>query len=426
MKIDFLILMRKSQSFLKKTFKSLFKWVVLAAVIGVIVGLISAAFNFLLGECAQLREYHPSSILLLPLCGALIIAFYHLLGFRSDKGTNMVLVSVRDGEDMTWRNTVSIFFGTVLTHLGGGSAGREGAALQMGGSIGSQIGIWLRLDKQDHRLITMCGMSAGFSALFGTPAAAALFSMEVISVGIMHYSAIVPCVIASITGIAVSSRFGVSALQVNVADAGTEIDVFLRTAAAAVLFGLLSIVFCYVLKKAVELYRYFIQSHYLRIITGGVIVAALTLLIGTYDYNGAGSAVMRGFFINSAQPYDFILKLLLTALTLGAGYKGGEILPVFFVGTSFGSFIAPMLGLDCSFGAALGLCCLFCGVTNCPITAVFLSIELFGTQNLLLYVLACGISYMLSGYVGLYSEQKIVYSKIEPKYIDKKVGRKTR
>ena len=146
--------------------------------------------------------------------------------------------------------------------------------------------------------------------------------------------------------------------------------------------------------------------------------------MGTFDYNGAGTEIIARSFRTRAGFEEFILKLRFTALTLGAGFKGGEILPVFFVGSAFGSFIAPLLGLDCSVGAATGLACLFCGVTNCPVTAVFLCVEMFGGKNLSLYILACGISYMLSGYVGLYSEQKIVYSKTEPKFIDKKVGKK--
>ena len=157
---------------------------------------------------------------------------------------------------------------------------------------------------------------------------------------------------------------------------------------------------------------------------GGLIVVVLTFICGTYDYNGAGSEVIAQAFETRAPFQQFILKLLFTALTLGAGFKGGEILPVFFVGSTFGSFIAPLLDLDCSLGAAIGLSCLFCGVTNCPVTALFLCIELFGVKTLPICLITCAIAYMFSGYAGLYSEQKILYSKLEPKFIDKKVGKK--
>ncbi len=407
-----------------KTFIIFIKWIVISLVIGAVVGLTASAFNFALVKCAEARKEFPYIILFLPIFGIGIVGFYKLLKFKSDKGTNMVLVAVRDGENMTWRNTLSIFVGSVLTHLGGGSAGREGAALQIGGSIGSQIGIWLKLKDHDHKLITMCGMSAGFAALFGTPAAAAFFSMEVISVGIMHYSAIVPSVIAAITGFKISSLFGVKKAVLHVNLDNITIDVYAKTAVIAALCGILSIIFCYALKNASRIYRYLIKNHYIRIAVGGVLIAVLTFSLGTFEYNGAGSEIIARSFEKRAGFEEFILKLIFTAVTLGAGFKGGEILPVFFVGSAFGSFAAPIFGLDCSVGAAIGLSGLFCGVTNCPVTAVFLCVELFGINNLPIYLITCGITYMLSGYAGLYSEQKIIYSKFEPKYIDKKVGKK--
>ena len=421
---NFKRIFNNSKEWIPKTFGSFFKWVIISIVIGATVGLVASGFNFALKSCADIREKYPIIILSLPVCGIALVWLYHLLGFKADKGTNMVLIAVRDGENMTWRNTLSIFLGSVLTHFGGGSAGREGAALQIGGSIGSQVGIWLKLREQDHRLITMCGMSAGFSALFGTPTAAAFFSMEVISVGIMHYSAIVPCVISAITGFGVSSILGVEKESMTMLIDNIDIHVYIKTAIIAAFCGILSIVFCYVLKNSARIYRYFIRNPYIRIIVGGCLVVALTFILGTFDYNGAGTEIIARSFKRQAGVEEFVLKLLFTALTLGAGYKGGEILPVFFVGSAFGSFIAPFLGLDCSVGAAIGLACLFCGVTNCPVAAVFLCIEMFGAKYLPLYILACGISYMLSGYEGLYSEQKIVYSKLEPKFIDKKVGKK--
>lgn len=424
MKNYFLQLFNNMKKWIPEMFGGFFKWILLSLVTGTAVGLVASAFHVGLEKCAEIRTTHPSIILMLPVTGLLIVGIYKLLKLTHDKGTNMVLIAVRDGENMTWKNTLSIFTGSILTHLTGGSAGREGAALQIGGSIGSQLGIWFRLSEQDHRLITMCGMSAGFSALFGTPIAAAFFSMEVISVGIMHYSAIIPCSVAALTGFKISSYFGVSPALMNVKIDSLNWEVYIKAAFIAVLCGLLSIIFCFVLKNSARIYRYFIRNPYLRIFIGGLLVVLLTFICGTYDYNGAGSGVIARAFEIRAPFQQFILKLLFTALTLGAGFKGGEILPVFFVGSTFGSFIAPFLGLDCSIGAAIGLSCLFCGVTNCPITALFLCIELFGVKNLPIYLLTCAIAYMLSGYAGLYSEQKILYSKLEPKFIDKKVGKK--
>ena len=422
MKNYFLQLFNSMKKWIPQMFGGFIKWIILSLITGTAVGFISSAFHIGLEKCADIRKEQPYIILLLPVAGLLIVSIYKLLKLTHDKGTNMVLIAVRDGSGMTWKNTLSIFTGSILTHLTGGSAGREGAALQIGGSIGSQLGIWFKLNEQDHRLITMCGMSAGFSALFGTPAAAAFFSMEVISVGIMHYSAIIPCSAAALIGFKISSYFGVSPSVMNVKIDSLNWEIYLKASFIAILCGLLSIVFCFVLKNSARIYRYFIRNPYLRIFIGGLLVVVLTFICGTYDYNGAGSEVIAKAFETRAPFQQFILKLLFTALTLGAGFKGGEILPVFFVGSTFGSFIAPLLGLDCSLGAAIGLSCLFCGVTNCPVTALFL--ELFGVKTLPICLITCAIAYMFSGYAGLYSEQKILYSKLEPKFIDKKVGKK--
>ena len=413
MKNYFLQLFNSMKKWIPQMFGGFIKWIILSLITGTAVGFISSAFHIGLEKCADIRKEQPYIILLLPVAGLLIVSIYKLLKLTHDKGTNMVLIAVRDGSGMTWKNTLSIFTGSILTHLTGGSAGREGAALQIGGSIGSQLGIWFKLNEQDHRLITMCGMSA-----------AAFFSMEVISVGIMHYSAIIPCSAAALIGFKISSYFGVSPSVMNVKIDSLNWEIYLKASFIAILCGLLSIVFCFVLKNSARIYRYFIRNPYLRIFIGGLLVVVLTFICGTYDYNGAGSEVIAQAFETRAPFQQFILKLLFTALTLGAGFKGGEILPVFFVGSTFGSFIAPLLDLDCSLGAAIGLSCLFCGVTNCPVTALFLCIELFGVKTLPICLITCAIAYMFSGYAGLYSEQKILYSKLEPKFIDKKVGKK--
>ena len=228
MKNYFLQLFNSMKKWIPQMFGGFIKWIILSLITGTAVGFISSAFHIGLEKCADIRKEQPYIILLLPVAGLLIVSIYKLLKLTHDKGTNMVLIAVRDGSGMTWKNTLSIFTGSILTHLTGGSAGREGAALQIGGSIGSQLGIWFKLNEQDHRLITMCGMSAGFSALFGTPAAAAFFSMEVISVGIMHYSAIIPCSAAALIGFKISSYFGVSPSVMNVKIDSLNWEIYLK------------------------------------------------------------------------------------------------------------------------------------------------------------------------------------------------------
>ena len=333
------------------------------------------------------------------------------------------MVSLRTGDAMPRGIIPRIFAGTVLTHLCGGSAGREGAALQLGGSIAGAIGQKLRLDDKDIRVFTMCGMSAAFSALFGTPLAAAVFSLEVVNVGRMYYAALVPCVLSALVGSWLAGALGLAPTAFALTQT-VEVSplTLLQVLALGALFALFSAVFCVVLRQAGRLYAKYIPNPYLRAAAGGALVIVLTLVFQTRDYNGAGEGILRAAIEGRAVPWAFALKLLFTAATLGAGFKGGEIVPVFFTGATFGCVAAPLLGLPAPFGAALGMVSVFCGVTNCPIASILLAVELFGGQGVALFALSCAVSYMLSGYFGLYSEQKILYSKFRAELIDRKAG----
>ncbi|MBQ8297254.1 MAG: chloride channel protein [Ruminococcus sp.] len=404
-------------------YKSFAKWLVIGMATGAAIGLVGALFHYCSSEAEVLRNKHNWLIYLLPLAGIVIAFIYHVLKYSHDKGTNLVLLAVRDNKEMGIRHAVCIFAASVITHLCGGSSGREGASLQIGAAIGSQLGRTMKLDEDDKRILTMCSMSAMFAAVFGTPVTAAFFSMEVISVGIFYYSAIVPCILAALTASLISSYFGGSHLLVSVAVPEGTPENYLKIAVLGVLCAALSIIFCLSMTYTHKLFR-LIKNHYIRAALGGAIVVILTLIAGTYTYNGTGGEMIVSAF--SERPFGaaFIIKLLFTIITLCSGFKGGEIFPVFFIGSSFGSFFSQYLGLDCSIGAAVCMAALFCGVTNCPIASVLLCMELFGSEGIPFYVLACAISYMLSGYRGLYSEQKILYSKTKTKYINKRIGDK--
>ena len=397
-------------------------WSFIGAVIGAVVGVVGITFHILLEEVTAFRMSHPWILFLLPLGGLVIAGLYHLLRMQNDRGTNLILIAVRVNEKVSLRLTPLIFISTIITHLLGGSAGREGAALQIGGSIGSFIGRKIKLDEKDERIITMCGMSAGFAALFGTPVAAVVFSMEVITVGIMHYSAVVPSIIAAITATGISMVCGVTPTSFTLesvpalSPSGVGSVILLGMFCAGV-----SVLFCLAMETAGKYYKQIFKNGYIRIFVGGCIVVAITLLLGTRDYNGAGMDVIARAIAGEAEYPAFLWKILLTALTLGAGYKGGEIVPSFFVGATFGCVIGPWIGLPASFAAGTGMAALFCGVTNCPIASVILCVELFGAEGIAYYTLACAVSYMLSGYYGLYSEQKIMYSKMQPEFINKSV-----
>ncbi len=405
-----------------QTFFNLVKWIFIALIIGAVVGFMGTAFHISIEKVTEIREKNPFIIWFLPLGGMFIVWFYKVMKLEHDKGTNMVLMTVRDNGEMSLRNLICIFMGSVVTHLFGGSSGREGAALQIGGSLAYTLGEKFKLDSYDLKIITMCGMSAGFSALFGTPVAASFFAMEVISIGILHYSAIVACTISAVTAFGISSQFGVTAPQWSVILPEADVISLIKTGFLALLCGALSYIFCVTMKNTGKIFKH-LKNSYLRIGLSGLLIALLTFLLGTNDYNGTGVNVISQSFENPAGFEVFIIKIIFTAITLTAGFKGGEIVPVFFIGSAFGSALSVFLGLPCSFCAGIALASLFCGVTNCPITSLFLCIEIFGSEGIVFYIIACAISYMTSGYEGLYSEQKILYSKFQPKFIDKKIGR---
>ncbi|MDD6484125.1 MAG: chloride channel protein [Clostridiales bacterium] len=396
------------------------RWLIVAAVTGIIGGLVGSAFNISVTEATAWRTAHSYIVFLLPVGGIVIVTMYKLAHMVKNKGTNDIIESVRTDGNIPLRTAPLIFVSTVITHFFGGSAGREGAALQLGGSIGSWVGRLFRLDEKDKHIVVMCGMSAVFSALFGTPLTAILFSLEVVSVGVMYYSALIPCSAASLVAYGITLYFNLEPTHFELAYIPALGPVSIaQTAFIAMLCALLSIIFCMLLHTLEKGFKTYIKNDYLRIVIGGVMVVAMTMLVGCGDYNGTGTALITSATQGSAKPEAFLLKMLFTAVTIGAGYKGGEIVPTFFVGATFGCTVAGLIGMDPGFGAALGMVGLFCGMLNCPVASIILSIELFGQQGLILFAITAGVSYMLSGYYGLYHSQKIVYSKVKAEYINK-------
>ena len=396
------------------------KWVIFAMLTGSIVGCVSSAFYFLLSYVNTVRQEHSWVIYLLPVAGLVIVGLYHFMKNDNDGGTNLVISAIHSGDRIPLRMAPSIFLSTALTHLCGGSAGREGAALQIGGSIGNALGSLFRFDEKDKHVMIMCGMSAAFSTLFGTPMAAAIFPMEMVSVGVMYYMALVPCVVSSLTAYAVALTFGVAGESFHIEQIpGFEPLPIAYGVLVAVLCAFLSIAFCVFLHKVEHLYKKLFQNRYLRVFIGGCLVVLLTILLGTNDYNGAGITIIEHAVEGHVIPVAFLFKILFTALTLGAGFKGGEIVPTFFVGATFGCLIGQLIGFNPGLCAAIGMIALFCGVTNCPISSLLISFELFGYAGMPYYLLAVAFSYMLSGYSGLYRSQKIMYSKYKTDFINK-------
>lgn len=401
--------------------RTLLKWLIISICIGLIVGIISSVFGHTLVFVTKLRGQYPLILLGLPFAGLMIVFLYRFFKNTDDSGTNMVISSIHSSTDIPFKMAPLIFVTTILTHLCGGSAGREGAALQLGGSIANQIGKVLKLNANDRHIIIMCGMSAGFSALFGTPMAAAIFALEVISIGIMHYSALVPSVTAAMIAhfvadamLVVPERFPVSGVPV------VDPVNFFKMIVFGALVGSISIVFCIMLHTAEHLYKKFLKNSYVRIAAAGCIVVLLSVILQTDFYLGSGQEIIESIFhTEKTELYTFLLKMLFTALTLGAGFKGGEIIPSFCIGAAFGCAAASFIGLPVPLIAACGMVGLFCGVTNCPITSLLISFELFGFEGMPYYLVTIAVSYMLSGYYGLYRSQKIMYSKTETNFVNK-------
>ncbi len=398
-------------------------WLCAGLAIGGVVGLVGVAFHLLLEWATEFRMENPLLLWFLPLGGLAIVLAYRFAGMEKDRGTNFILVAVRSNEPVSFKTAPLIFFSTVVTHLLGGSAGREGAALQLGGSISSSFARTWELNEKETRIMTMCGMAAGFSALFGTPLTSVIFAMEVITVGVMHYSAIVPCTVAALVASSISQSMGIAPTAFTIANIPGEITIELGVGAVTlgIASALVSILFCIAMEHTSHAYKKHIASPLLRVFIGGCLVIGLTYLVGCRDYNGAGMDIITKALNGDAKAEAFLLKILFTAVTLGAGYKGGEIVPSFFIGATMGCVVGPLIGLPAGFAASLCMAAVFCGVTNCPLASIILCIELFGFKGAGYYALCCGISYMLSGYYGLYSEQKIMYSKVQPEFINKNV-----
>ncbi len=398
------------------------KWVALALCIGTVVGIVASAFDLLLEYVTAQRLSHPRLLLLLPFGAMLIVWIYRLLLKEKDPGTNLVLSAIHSGDRIPLRMAPLIFISTIITHFVGGSAGREGAALQLGGSLGNAFSRLFGIKKQeDVNILIMCGMSAAFSALFGTPLAAAVFSMEVVSVGIMHYAALLPCAISALLARAIAlTFFGIKAPSYKIlALPSFGVKTAIIVSIFAALCGLVSILFCVMLHQTSHLAQKYLKNPYVRAFIGGTTVLLLTILVGKQTYNGTGTSMIQMCLDGATAHGAAFVKIVFTAITLACGYKGGEIVPTFFIGASFGAGFGNLFGFSPSLCAAVGMGALFCGVTNCPITSLLICFELFGLKAAPFFLLAIGFSYMVSGYYGLYSSQKIVYSKYQSNYIDK-------
>lgn len=425
--------MSKTKYFIEqlKITKQLAWWFLILVPIAVTIGLLVAFFLWLLDIATTTREQHQWLIYLLPIAGVFISWIYTYFGKNANAGNNLIIEEIHQPDKgVPARMTPLVLGTTILTHLFGGSAGREGTAVQMGGSIAAVFAKLFAVDVDNKRILLMCGIAAGFSAVFGTPVAGTIFALEVLTVGKIKYDALFPCLIASIIAHVTCISCGIqhTHYSIDFVSSNTHlfsyfsIDFFLliKVIIAGILFGLASFLFtetAHFIKSKTD--KLFTKKWMIPII-GGVLVVGISFLLGTNDYLGLGVispnengiSIVSAFHANGANYFSWFWKLLLTAITLSTGFKGGEVTPLFFIGASLGNTIAMLSGSPVDLFAGLGFIAVFAGATNTPIACILMGVELFGGEHILYYAVACFMAYYFSGHTGIYYAQR----KEQPKF----------
>lgn len=384
----------------------------LSVVIGVLCGLVGTVFSKSISFVTDIRENNSWVLYLLPLFGIVVARLYKELKTEGT-GTNHIIKSVRSDKKVSPLLGVSVFFATIFSHFGGASVGREGAALQIGGSFGEFLAEKCKIREGFRRILVMSGMSACFSALFGTPIAAFVFVLEVVRVGKRCIVAILPVFLSSVTAFVIANKLGVEPERFPL-DNIPEISfhtgwkfIFLVTVGA-----LISDLFVYALHYSEKGFKKVLKNEYVRVIVGGLILILLTKILGTTDYNGGGIDVIHHIFVDGTVRYEaFLLKIIFTAISVGACYRGGEIVPTLFIGGTFGGAYSLLFGLDPAFGAAIGIVALFSSVTNCPTATIILACEMFGIEGVGYFAVASILSFALTGKRSLYKGRKTPFVK---------------
>lgn len=390
------------------------KWLLISCAIGAAAGTASAGFLASLSFVTALRQANPLIILGLPLAGFAVGLAYHRLGKDVEGGNNLLIDTIHEpGERVPFRMAPLIFAGTVITHLFGGSAGREGTGLQMAGAIADQFSAPFRLGRHDRRILMIAAISAGFGSVFGTPLAGAVFALEVYVVGRISYDAVFPAFAAGIIADFATRAWGVGHAGYHVAlMPALSAPNFMYAIAAGIAFGLCAALFCALMDRAAALFRARIAFAPLRPLVGGIAVAGILLLPGMARYAGLGTDVIVDAFGAELPWYDFAAKTGLTALTLGSGFKGGEVTPLFFIGSTLGNALSGILPLPRDLLAAMGFAAVFAGASNTPLACVILGLELFGTGSGVYVAIACIVAYLVSGHRGIYRRQRIGQAKL--------------
>lgn len=399
----------------------LLRWIILSGLAGCLIGSASALLLVSLEWATATREQNLWIITLLPLSGLIIGIMYHYLAGSAAKGNNYLIEEIRKPNGIIpFRMAPLVYIGTVLTHLFGGSAGREGTGVQMGGALADRFSKYLNLSPQDHKIMLTIGISAGFASVFGTPLAGAVFALEVVIIGRMRYEAILPSVLGAIFAHMTCLAWGVHHTHYTIGSIpALTLPTLFYCIMTAVLFGLTSMLF----SRSVGFWSYLANRYVayapLRPFLGGIVIAAAVYIFGTTKYIGLGVPTIVQSFLVPQQGYDFILKLLFTTFTIGVGFKGGEVTPLFFIGATLGSALSCIIPLPTGLLAGMGFVAVFSGATNTPIACTLMGIELFGMESGVFVGIACVVAYLFSGHTGIYTAQ-IIGSPKHQKYLIKK------
>lgn len=415
-----------------RIFKYALKWLLLAVPVAVLAGSMVALFLYLLELATRTHWQHRWLLYLLPLAGVAIVWLYRFKGKNAEAGNNLIMDEIhKPGGGIPFRMAPFILLTTVATHLFGGSAGREGTAVQIGGSLANWVAKVLKLGADDTRILLMMGIAAGFGAVFGTPVAGTIFALEVLAIGRIKYDALMPCLFAALMADMVCTAYGIQHTHYSVLfsqDLSATFPYFkfdhwlmLKVVAAGIAFGLTGYLFSEMSHTLKNLSHKLIKHKLLIPVVGGVLVIGLTFAVGTTDYlglgvttaTGEGTSIVNAFQAGGVDTWGWFWKLLFTTVTLSMGFKGGEVTPLFFIGATLGNTLALAMGAPVDLMAALGFIAVFAGATNTPIACTFMGAELFGADHILYYAVACFIAYYFSGHTGIYGSQRVMVPKAD-------------